>query len=371
MTSFARQRPVPVVPPPRDRAQGPSTVRVRRWTDAVSWDRFVLAAADGNIAHHWAWSRVVPAAYGHQVITLAAERSGRLVGVLPLVLVRSHLFGSLLVSMPYLDTGGLCTDGDGEAGAALLAAAIDLAESEGVRLELRHLQDKSTGLPASLHKVTMTIDLTDGEDAVWSRAKSNRRGQVRKARRSGLECFRTDSSGVDDFYRVLAHNMRDLGSPVHRRRFFSAASAELGEDAVYLIVRSGADVVGAGLLLFHGGRAVLPFSSSLRSALSMGPNQLLYWETVRCALDRGCTVLDLGRSSPGSGTFEAKREWGATPVQLYWHRTGGRRPERPDQDATEGDDLARRLAWATNLWAKLPVPVATAAGSLVRGGLPQ
>jgi len=272
------------------------------------------------------------------------------------VLVRSRVFGRVLVSMPYLDTGGLCTDGDTEADSALLAAAIALADSEGVRLELRHLGERSTGLPASLGKVTMTVDLTGGQEAVWSRAKPNRRGQVRKARRAGLECGIAGESGVGDFYQVLAHNMRDLGSPVHRRRFFSAT---------FVLVRSGSEVVGAGLLLFHGQRAVLPWSSSLRSAWSLGPNQLLYWEVARCALERGCTILDLGRSSPGSGTFEAKREWGATPVQLYWHRAGGDRP------AGETDDLGRRLAWATRLWSGLPVPVATGAGALIRGGLPQ
>jgi FemAB-related protein (PEP-CTERM system-associated) len=340
-------------------------VQVRQWTDASSWDAFVLAAGDGNVAHRWAWTRVIPVAYGHQVVPLAAQRAGRLVGVLPLVLVRSRLFGRVLVSMPYLDSGGLCTDGDSEADSALLAAAIALADSEGVRLELRHLGERSIGLPASLHKVTMTVDLTGGQDAVWSRARPNRRGQVRKARRAGLECVLTGESGVGDFYRVLAHNMRDLGSPVHRRRFFTAVSSELGDDATYVLVRSGSDVVGAGLLLFHGQRAVLPFSSSLRAARSLGPNQLLYWETVRCAVDRGCTILDLGRSSPGSGTFEAKREWGATPVQLYWHRAGA------DQPAGGPDDLTQRLAWATRLWSRLPVRVATGASSLIRGGLPQ
>ncbi len=369
MTASARQRPARVVPPPRDPASGASAVRVREWTDAVSWDAFVHGAGDATIAHRWAWTQVVPQAYGHRVVPLAAVRDGRLVGVLPLALVRSRVFGRILVSMPYLDTGGLCTDGDPDAAAALLAAALDLAADGGSRLELRHLGPRDIGLPASTHKVTMTVDLTGGEDAVWAGAKPNRRGQVRKARRCGLEVATCGAEGLPDFYPVLAHNMRDLGSPVHRRRFFAAVSSELGPDATYVLVRSGAQVVGAGLVLVHGRRAVLPWSSSLRAALTLAPNQLLYWEVARYAIERGCTVLDLGRSSPGSGTFEAKREWGAAPVQLCWHRAGGVRVQ-PGEDVG-GDDLSRRLAWATRLWARLPVPVATAAGSAIRGGLPQ
>ncbi len=369
MTASAWQRPARVVPPPRDPASGAQAVRVREWTDAATWEAFVLAARDANIAHRWAWTQVVPQAYGHRVVPLAAVRGGRLVGVLPLVLLRSRVFGRVLVSMPYLDSGGLCTDGDTEAGYALLASAIALADDEGTRLELRHLGRRDIGLPASTHKVTMTVDLSGGEDAVWAGAKPNRRGQVRKARRSGLEAVAAGADGLPAFFSVLAHNMRDLGSPVHRRRFFAAVSAELGPDATYVLVRSGPDVVGAGLMLFHGARAVLPWSSSLRSALALGPNQLLYWEVARYAVERGCTVLDLGRSSPGSGTYEAKREWGARPVQLCWHRTGGRNAAVGGD--LEGDDLSRRLAWATRVWSRLPVPVATAAGAALRGGLPQ
>ena len=374
MTDSARQRPARVVaPPPRDPASGAHPVRVREWTDAAGWETFVLAARDANVAHRWAWTRVVPQAYGHRVVPLAAERGGQLVGVLPLVSVHSRVFGRALVSMPYLDSGGLCTDGDEAADAALLETALALARADRTRLELRHLGEREIALRASTHKVTMTLDLSGGEEAVWDAAKSNRRGQVRKARRSGLEAWTAGADGTSDFYRVLAENMRDLGSPVHRLRFFRAVCANLGTDATYVLVRSGSDVVGAGLLLFHGERAVLPWSSSLRSSRALGPNQLLYWEAARCAIARGCTVLDLGRSSPGSGTFEAKREWGARPTQLYWHRAAARAGARggPADDDVGGDEPGRRLAWAIRLWTRLPVPVATVAGSALRGGLPQ
>jgi hypothetical protein len=102
--------------------------------------------------------------------------------------------------------------------------------------------------------------------------------------------------------------------------------------------------------------------SSLRSSFARGPNQLLYWEALRYGIERGCTVFDFGRSSWNSGTFEAKRQYGAQPEQLYWHRF-------PAEDGT-GDDGAGRLEWATRVWRRLPVPVANTAGALVRGGLP-
>lgn len=334
---------------------------VKPWTDGATWDDFVARAPDGTVAHRWAWMQIVPAAYGHQAIPLAAVRDGALVGVLPLVLLRSRLFGRHLVSMPFLDYGGLCTAGDHLVERALVAAAVDLARSNRAKLELRHLSDRSVDLPASLHKVTMMLDLSGGEDAVWRRIRSSRRGQVRKAQRNGLVASVHGAEALEDFYRIIATNMRDLGSPVHRRRYFDEVIAQLGEDARIVLVRDGRQAVGAGMVLIHGGRIALPWPSSLRSSFSRGSNKLLYWEVLRYGVERDCLEFDFGRSSLDSGTFEWKRQWGAEPVQLFWHRD-------PPQEA--GDETTQRLEWATYLWRRLPVGVANVVGAMVRGGLP-
>jgi FemAB-related protein (PEP-CTERM system-associated) len=338
----------------------PAAPVVESWTDGRAWDDFVAKAPDGNVGHRWAWMRVVPAAYGHKVIPLAAIRDGAVAGVLPLALLRSRVFGRHLVSMPYLDYGGLCTAGDRVAEEALVAAAVELASANGAKLELRHLGDRPIGLPAALHKVTMTLDLGGGEDAVWKRIRSNRRAQVRKAQRNGLRAGVHGAEGLDDFYRIIGTNMRDLGSPVHRRRFFERAIAELGQDARIVVVRDGDQAVGAGMVLVHGDQIAMPWPSSLRSSFARGSNQLLYWEVLRYGIERGCREFDFGRSSKDKGTFEWKRQWGAEQVQLFWHRD-------PPQEA---DEDQQRLEWATRLWRRFPVGMANVVGPLVRGGLP-
>jgi FemAB-related protein (PEP-CTERM system-associated) len=341
---------------------GAGTVVV--WQDGTSWDDFVRSAPDSTIAHRWAWTDIIVNAYNHCVLPLAAVRDGALVGVLPLTMVCSPLFGAAMVSMPYLDTGGVCTN-DSWAESALVESAMAEARARSARLELRHVAARDIGLPASLHKVTMTMALADGEPAVWARVKPNRRSQVRKALRQGLTAEVADSAGLAAFHRVMSVNMRDLGSPMHRRRFFAAVARELGDDARFVLVRSGTDVLAAGLVLVHTGTAVLPWSSCLHSARSTGANQLLFWSVAEYALGRGCHTLDLGRSTPGSGTYEAKREWGARPVQLFWHQD-------PLHDGPTADDAGSGLMRrAVQIWQHLPVPVATTLGGLIRGGLPQ
>jgi FemAB-related protein (PEP-CTERM system-associated) len=335
--------------------------RVGTWTDPGAWDDFVLSAPDGTLAHRWAWLRIVSETYGHRVIPLAAMRDGALAGVLPLVQMSSRLFGRHLVSMPFLDTGGLCTAGDHGAQDALASAAIELAAASASELELRHIADRPIPLEPSLHKVTMVADLSGGEDAVWQRIHGNRRSQVRKARRAGLTASVHGGEALTEFYRILATNLRDLGSPVHRQAFFSRIMDAFGEDARIILVRADSRAVGAAMVFVQGDRAVMPWMGTLRPFLPQAPSQLLYWQSLCYGIARGCRVFDFGRSSPKSGTYESKREWSGEPVQLFWHRLPGR----------PSDDDVQRWRWGTEVWRRLPVPVASAIGAAVRGGIPQ
>jgi FemAB-related protein (PEP-CTERM system-associated) len=335
------------------------------WRRATEWEAFVAAASDGTVAHRWPWLRIVEETYGHPTYPLAAVREGRLVGVLPLVLVRSRLYGRHLVSMPYLDCGGICNAGDAAAEKALLEAAMRLASRMQAVLELRQRTKRPYPLPEATHKVAMTLNLEGGESAVWDRVKSNRRGQVRKARRNGLTASITGEDGVPELFEVLATNMRDLGSPVHRRSFFRNTVRALGQDARVLLVKQDGALAGGGLLLAHGDSMVLPFSSAFRATFALGTNQLLYWEAVRYALERGCRTFDFGRSSWDSGTYEAKREWAAEPEQLYWY--GGKQAA----GAGEAGGLSHLERLTVQAWKHLPVRVATFGGQLIRGGLPQ
>lgn len=336
-------------------------VRVVTWADPQVWDEFVLGACDGTVAHRWAWLDIVSACYGHRVIPLAAVRGAELAGVLPLVLMRSRLFGRHLVSMPFLDSGGLCTAGDRAADSALVGAAIELAAESDAHLELRHTADRPIPLVPSLHKIGLVLDLGGGEDAVWERIDKARRRQVRKAGRSDLEVSVHGSDALAGFNHILETNMRDLGSPAHRRGFARRIMDRFDGDARILLARDGTAVIGAGMVLIQGDWMGVPWLAALRSSFSRAPNQLLYWEAIRHAIARGCRVFDFGRSSPGTGPYEAKLQWGAEPVQLYWHRLPG----------DEADDDVQRWQWATRVWRHMPVPVATAAGAVIRGRLPQ
>jgi hypothetical protein len=71
------------------------------------WDSFASSRSDSTFCHLHAWSTVIERALGHECVYLAAaDGAGAVRAILPLVRVRSAIFGHYLVSMPFLSYGG-------------------------------------------------------------------------------------------------------------------------------------------------------------------------------------------------------------------------------------------------------------------------
>jgi FemAB-related protein (PEP-CTERM system-associated) len=333
-----------------------------------AWDRFVEVHPQATMGHLRGWGRVIAEAYGHESLALAAVEAGEVAGILPLVLVRSRLFGDRLVSMPFLDYGGILVDaGTDSAGVsrALLDAALGIARARGARsLGLRQFHPIELADPVTDDRVTMLLSLSTAE-AVWKALPSERRNRVRKGEKCGLSPVWGGAELLDGFYEVFAGNMRDLGSPVHARAFFRAMLEGLGETARVLQVREGdGRPVGAAVCLFFRDTIAVPWVSSRRDAFALCPNFVLYWEVIRFGCEQGYRTLDLGRSFKNAGTFEFKRQWGAAPHALPWiFRDLVPGPPSVDRDSSRFHRLAE-------VWKRLPVAVANVAGPWVRRQLP-
>src|SRR3989442_6927444 len=129
--------------------------------------------------------------------------------------------------MPSLDYGGILAEPGSEAERQLADAALDVARERGAKtVGLRQLHP--IGVPATTagERVTMLLPLSS-EEAAWKALPSERRNRVRKGEKQGLRAVWGGAELLDDFYRVFAINMRDLGSPVHSRRFFTLMVEEL------------------------------------------------------------------------------------------------------------------------------------------------
>ena len=319
---------------------------------AGEWDAFVERQG-GTHFHRHGWREVFQRVFGHQCLYLAArDQTGALAGVLPLVRVRSLLFGHYLVSVPFVNYGGPL--GSDEAVRLLTSWAADRARSDGVKLlELRSRAPLPVDLPVSHRKITVVLDLpAEGPDALMKRFEAKLRSQVRRPAKEGIE-VRFGPDQVEPFYRVFSRHMRDLGTPAMPRRFFEEI-ARVFPDAWFGCAWLGDTPVAGGAGFVWGREFEMTWASSLHSYNRLSPNMGLYWAFMRRAMDQRLTRFNFGRCTPGSGTHRFKSQWGSRDEQLHWYQV------TPDgaPAATPSPD-AGAFSYGPRVWRKLPVGLAT------------
>ena len=329
----------------------------------AAWDAFVRAQPGWTHFHLFGWKTVMERTFRHECPFLAArDDGGALAGVLPLVRVKSLIFGHYLVSMPFLNYGGPL--GSEAAVASLAAHAVELARRGKVKLlELRSRTPLAIGLPVSHRKVTVLLDLTPGDPtAVFQGLPGRMKSYIRRTQKAGVT-VRFGAAEIESFYTVFAQHMHELGTPTHPRRLFEAIAEAFPADVWFGTAFLDGRPVACGCGLEWDGEVEMTWASSL-TLPEIRPNLLLYWAFIERAAQRGLRVFNFGRSSPGSGTHEFKRRWGSRDQELWWY---GRSPH-PGTTTPSPNDGA--FAWGPRLWKRLPRALASALGPSVVRGIP-
>jgi FemAB-related protein (PEP-CTERM system-associated) len=342
-----------------------SSLQVRSDLPDLEWDAFVSSHAQASAYHYAAWPRLIGRVFGHDVRMLSVETGGRTAAILPLVFMRSRLFGRFVVSLPFLNAGGIVSN-DAAATRALVQAAIAAARDAGAAyLELRHAARLCPELAERRHKVGMALTLELSADAQWNALDRKIRNQVRKAEKSGLTVATGGAELVRDFYDVFSRNMRDLGTPVFPVGLFDEAARTFPDHTRLFCVYSGSQPVASALLHRRGAWAEVIWASALREFNPMCPNVFLYWHVIQSAIASGVRTFEFGRCTPGEGPFQFKQQWKAEAYPLvweYWTKSG-----TLDFDASPRNP---RYARAIALWRRLPLAATTAIGPRVVRGIP-
>ncbi len=347
------------------------------WKQA--WNAFAAAQRGVQLGHAAQWIEVFERAYGVEVVPLVAlGEAGEIRGVLPLARFRGLTGRQEWISLPYLDAAGILAV-DGEAAQALHEAALELARSTGAAaLELRTLDvaprcdetdvaadpvTEGEAVASAPHRVDLRLTLEADEEAQWSAVRAKVRNQTRKATREGLEIGEARGlDAVDAFYEPFCQNMRDLGSPVHGRSLFEELLRAFGDQAQLITCHGGGPSIGGLVAIEFAGTVSVPWASTLRSERKKCPNNLIYWEALRWAVERGASTFDFGRSPVGEGTWRFKKGWGAEEVPLIWSRYGPDGGALP-LEAVGDDPKMRRLS---DLWGRLPVGLTRVVGPPIR-----
>ena len=334
----------------------PIRVRGFRREDATRWDEFVDHCPDATFFHRIGWKAVLEGCFGHKTHYLLAERSARIVGVLPLAEVKSFFFGHSLSSLPFCAYGGAAAT---EAGvvAALHRAARELGERIGVEhLELRNRAPREPDWPQQDLYVTFRKEILPEVDANMFSIPRKQRAMVRKGIKAGLTSHLDNAA--DRFFALYADNVHRHGTPPLPKRYFEILLRTFPNESEILTVADSKGKPVSSVFSFYFRDEVLPFyAGDDIGAREVAGNDFKYWELMRRACERGVRVFDYGRSKRGTGPYDFKKNWGFEPTPLAYEYWLYRRDSIP-----QNNPLNPKYRALIGLWRYLPIPVANFLG---------
>ena len=330
------------------------------------WEAYVANAQAGTFYHTLAWHDAVVSVFGHEPHYLIARRGGRIVGVLPMFLVRSWIAGRLLTSLPYAVYGGAVCEDD-HAAAALLDEAKRLAERLDVRcIDLRSITANLPGLPTVDRYVTFRKALPDRiEDVLASMPR-----KARAAARNGREKHGLTVEVGDDLlpvvWRLYTRSMRRLGSPNYPFALFRALVENTPDKHVVSVVRyQGRPAAGLVTFLFRD--TVLPyFAGCIEQLDRCGTNNVMYLSAMEWGVEHGFRQFDFGRTRKDNrGSYDFKRHQGFDPEPL-----GYQLYVPPGRSAPELAPGKGKFALAQRLYRRLPLPLTRPLGAWLAKSIP-
>jgi len=341
-------------------------IRQANESDIAQWDNFTNSHSKSTPYHLFAWSMAIQNAYGFKNFNLIAEENNRVSGIFPMTMFKIPFQRPELVALPYCDIGAPLGTSP-ETHAELLRTALSIAKDNNasmvhIRGEIGtdFLEDHRYQVQASSKKVRMLLELPESAEKLREGFKSKLRSQIRKAEKNGLT-FQFANEKIDDFYSVFRINMRDLGSPVHSKKWFEEIIRQFADNAKVGLVYHDDKAIGAGIILKVGNKISIPWASTLARFNHLSPNMMLYWKFLEFAADNGAQIFDFGRSTPDEGTYRFKAQWGAKPEPLTWYDVF---LKDKIQSSKSGTNSSREIS--KKIWQQLPLGLANFLGPVVR-----
>ncbi len=317
------------------------------------WLAFLEQAPGASIFHHPAWLKILADTYNFSPVCLVATEAQQIVGLLPLMEVRSWLTGKRGVCLPFSDSCGPVVSSDSALAAILQTCETLRQERRWKYVEIRNLvlaQGFKTSARYKSHRTALCAD----PEALFKTLNQQSRRKVRKAEKAGVVVTRrVDEEALAAFIRLNAQTRKKHGVPPQPDTFFLNMWRDMLSNGLGFIGTATIDdrIVSTAVFLHWKDKLVYKYGASDGAALDAAANYAVMWNAMQWGCEHGFLDFDLGRSDlAGEGLLQFKSGWGSRESELCYFRQG---PHIKDE--TEGS--TSMLARLKPLVSNTPLPI--------------
>ncbi|PYS55828.1 MAG: hypothetical protein DMG13_02335 [Acidobacteria bacterium] len=339
------------------------------------WNAFLETHRDASIFHTSSWLEALRRSYGYEPVVYAVTgQGGELVSGVPFCLVKSHLTGRRLVSLPFSDYCQPLVGNSDELKELLAAAKEDAKRQRCKYVEIRPLVSDESSIVAA-------TELAKNKTALVHRLDLNRnqedvaRGFHKQCVRNIARCFRNDlvyEEGRSEdllrkFYRLLLLTRRRHMLPPQPLSWFRNLADCLGDRLKVRVASKDGTAIASIVTLSFKDVITYKYGCSDTRFNTLQGTSLLFWRTIQDAWADGATVFDLGRSDlDNPGLIAFKDHWGAARSDLIYYRyQDAAKKDVSSAPAKDGSSKASVKAAAKRLLTLVPDPIFTALGGFL------
>ena len=295
---------------------------------ALLWNDFVDAFPTAQYCHNSRYLSLVQDIFRLRDRSVYIEDKGEIVAICPLLEMTSllHGFQKLLVSAPFCTYASVLSNSP-EATSLMLDYLQETARSEELTLQLRCLgpdlqrseyvrNDSYTTFRLGLEELRQ-----DPEALYLSKLSGRNRSKIRKAKREGVRISFGETELIEDFFSLYFEQQRTFGTPPYPLDFFKRLLQDFPGSEIALATVNGKSI-SAIFNVAYGKTLSYCFAGSSPLRGDSYANNLLFFEVVVRATQKGFRVFDLGRSELGGGTYQFKKQWRAEIVPLRYLSVG-------------------------------------------------
>lgn len=331
--------------------------------DAPEWDDRVKDFPNVTIFHSSAWAKLLVGCYGFVPKYFAAFSGEIFFGAMPFMETRDIFGRRKGISLPFSDFCDPLIKGL-DSFNNILDCVKKMADSRSWHyFEIRGGKDFLEREPVFQQIYTHDLDLSVDEKKQFSSFRDSTRRNILNAEKKGVTVAHSTSiDALKIFYRLNCLTRREHGLPPQPWKFFLGLwHLLLKNDHGFLSIASfNGKAIAGNLYLIHAKKAFYKYGASDSTYQHLRPSNLVMWEGIRQCREKGCLLLNFGRTEPHhQGLLQFKHGFGCKETTCNYYRFDCKKQtfvQRPDTKTT---DLQSEIL------SRLPIPVLRMLGTFL------
>lgn len=275
--------------------------------------------------HGSGWLESIMKVYNLEKISIKEKNS-------EIIFLLIKKLGRKLVSIPYCDYGGF----DINVKNFYFGYLDKKAEELGVDyVEIRSPSDAlkpklvENGFKNLKSYDQFSINLTVTDKKFWDNLNKKVRNSIRKAQKEGI--IVREGNDLESFYKLYRKSRKLLGTPHHPLSFFEEIYKKC--DSKLMFSELDGKKIAVSWFLIHDRKLYYWMNASNKKYIQMNPNDLIMFEIAEWGIKNKFKSIELGRSSPETGTYFFKKKWATSKKEMDYYYKLYKITEIPDKDS--------------------------------------